>query len=162
MATHVPIKHEAQMDLPFIPGVNRVSIEHGKLRKEAHPHAQQDHLCCCLTPLSADERKPALADPLQIYHLCLSLRCLSSCRCAGGPAGLTRLPISIHPCIGYSFLMWYLLSSSWTSCTLIQHPILVSQHGLHEQSHTAWNQGMRWFNHRNRINSWIITTCVSL
>lgn len=27
MATRVPIEHEAQMDLPFIPGMNRASIE---------------------------------------------------------------------------------------------------------------------------------------
>lgn len=37
MATRVPIKHEAQMDLLFIPGMNRASIEHIKSRKDARP-----------------------------------------------------------------------------------------------------------------------------
>lgn len=33
MATHVPIERDAQMDLPFIPGMNRASIEYHQTKE---------------------------------------------------------------------------------------------------------------------------------
>lgn len=126
------------------------------------------------------ESRPAL-HLLQSHHLCLRLRCLSSCRRAGGPADIPRSPsllislsfahsaLYFSPSISYSTLIGYLLSSSWTSCTRTQHPFLASQHlSVSRCSNPrlrtsepnflgVFSQEMLWSNHRILINSRLIS-----
>lgn len=110
------------MDLPFIPengatsSIKPCQTEEGgsfmprkpKTREQTHtpppPHTQthrwRAHLCRCLLPLSPDERERERERagarqrfaPLKPHRQRLSLRCLSSCHFAGGPAGIPTPP----------------------------------------------------------------------
>lgn len=111
------------MDLPFIPengatsSIKPCQTEEGgsfmprkpKTRAQTHTpprhtqtHRWRAHLCRCLLPLSPDERERERAGarqrfaPLKPHRHRLSLRCLSSCHFAGGPAGIPTPPPLPH------------------------------------------------------------------
>lgn len=128
------------------------------------------HSCSCLLPLSAD-RKPAEIYLFQTHHRCLSLRCLSSCRCAGGPAGVLHSFIPPHFSVAHSLCCLFrsilTLVTDVTFAFLLmnqldqsQDPILISHHGHHSNnliSHefkyvknnllAVSNQQIWWFNY---------------